>query len=505
LFLDNPEILQDYHRRFRYLMVDEYQDTNVAQYLWLRLLAQGSRNICCVGDDDQSIYGWRGAEIGNILRFEKDFSGASIIRLECNYRSTPVILAAASSLISHNAKRLGKTLWTNDKGGEPIRLLALWDDREEAGYIADEIESLQQLKKHNLKEIAILVRASFQTRAFEESFINRGLAYKVIGGLRFYERMEIRDAIAYFRIISQPTDDLAFERIINTPKRGIGASSLQAIRQFIKARTLGAHVEIPADMLSFVQESNEKASLSMLEATQEMLIQGVFSGKAKMSLSQLCMKISQWRTMFDTLPIAKAAEAVLKESGYIQMWQQEKTPEAEGRVENLKELIRALEEFESFSEFLEHVSLVTDVEDASNNEMVSIMTLHAAKGLEFDTVFLPGWEEGLFPHQRSLDEKGGGALEEERRLAYVGVTRARKRAYISFAANRRIYNQYQASIPSRFVSELPADCVESVQINNGFNVGRGRALETRITEFSAQKSTSQQSELSSMVQPSASG
>lgn len=480
LFLNYPEILKEYQRRFKYILVDEYQDTNIAQYLWLRLLAQGSKNICCVGDDDQSIYGWRGAEVGNILKFEKDFDGAKVIRLECNYRSTPVILAAASGLIDKNKERLGKTLWTESKGGELIKLLALWDDREEAGYIVDEIESLQQLKQHPLNEIAILVRAGFQTRAFEEAFINRGVPYKVIGGLRFYERMEIRDAIAYFRIISQPADDLAFERIVNTPKRGIGAASIQAIRKRAKQSRdeLASNIDAPQMMLGGLEE--EATALSMLEATRKMLAEGNFSGRAKNSLAHLCEQITRWQSLFDTMPIAEAAEAVLRESGYIGMWQQEKTPEAQGRVENLKELLRALEEFESFSEFLEHVSLVTDTEDKDNNNMVSIMTLHAAKGLEFNSVFLPGWEEGLFPHQRALDENGTTALEEERRLAYVGITRARKRAYISFAANRRIYNQYQSSIPSRFVDELPPESVEAVQVNNGFNYGRGRGLDARV-------------------------
>lgn len=458
IFQKYPDILAEYQRRFRYILVDEYQDTNIGQYLWLRLLAQGTQNICCVGDDDQSIYGWRGAEVGNILRFEKDFEGAKVIRLECNYRSTSAILAAASGLIAKNSERLGKTLWTEEKGGDPIKLLALWDDREEAGYIADEIESLQQLKRHKLSDMAILVRAGFQTRAFEECFINRGIAYKVIGGLRFYERMEIRDAIAYFRIVSQPSDDLALERIINTPKRGIGAATLQAIREHAKAK-----------------------NISGLEAIREMLDEGGFATKAKVALGQLSEQLLRWRKLFDTAPVAEAAETILTESGYIGMWQAERTPEAQGRVENLKELIHALEEFESFAAFLEHVSLVTDVDDLNNDQMVSIMTLHAAKGLEFDTVFLPGWEEGLFPHQKSLDEKGNNALEEERRLAYVGITRARKRAYISFAANRRVYNQYQSSIPSRFVDELPSDSVEAVRINNGFNFGRGRSLEARVS------------------------
>lgn len=485
LFLHYPEVLEEYTRRFKYILVDEYQDTNIAQYLWLRLLAQGSKNICCVGDDDQSIYGWRGAEVGNILKFEKDFEGAKVIRLECNYRSTPVILSAASGLIAKNAERLGKTLWTEIKGGDPIKLLALWDDREEAGYIADEVESLQQLKKHPLKEIAILVRAGFQTRAFEECFINRGIPYKVIGGMRFYERMEIRDAIAYFRIISQPADDLAFERIINIPKRGIGAASLQAIRKRAKESRDQAASAIDAPQLTLDGLAQEPATLSMLEAARRMLDDGAFSGKAKTSLAHLTAQIDRWQSLFDTMPIAEAAETVLRESGYIGMWMEEKTPEAQGRVENLKELLRALEEFESFSEFLEHVSLVTDTDDKDEDAMVSVMTLHAAKGLEFNTVFLPGWEEGLFPHQRSLDEKGGTALEEERRLAYVGITRARKRAYISFAANRRIYNQYQSSIPSRFVDELPPECVEAVQINNGFNYGRGRGLEARVVNPSS--------------------
>ncbi len=447
IFNTEADILSDYHRQFRYILVDEYQDTNVAQYLWLRILAQKHKNICCVGDDDQSIYGWRGAEVGNILRFEKDFSGAKVVRLEQNYRSTSNILAAASGVIAKNSDRLGKTLWTDGDAGEPVKLMSVWDDNEEAKKIADEIESLQQLQRHKLNDIAILVRASFQTRSFEECFISRGIPYRVIGGLRFYERMEIKDIISYIRVIAQNDDDLALERIINTPKRGIGDSTIQQIRQ--TAREL---------------------DISMLKTIRQMLSNGIFKAKMATTMAELVANFDKWNSLMNEMSVPEFAETILKQSGYLDMWKNDKNLESQGRVDNLKELIHALEEFENIGEFLEHVSLVSDIDNADQENMVNIMTLHSAKGLEFETVFLPGWEDGLFPHQRAIDEKGKSGLEEERRLAYVGITRAKQRAYISYAANRRIYGQYQSSLPSRFIEELPAENIEKINLNNGFNI-----------------------------------
>lgn len=436
LFTQHPDVHKEIAERFKYILVDEYQDTNVAQYLWLRLLASTHKNICCVGDDDQSIYGWRGAEIGNILKFEHDFPGATVIRLERNYRSTGHILGAASGLIAHNSGRLGKTLWTEGEAGEKVRLRSLWDGDEEARFVGEEVELIQH-RGGNLNEMAVLVRAGFQTRAFEERFLTLGIGYRVIGGLRFYERQEIRDAIAYLRVISQPEDDLAFERIINTPRRGIGTATLELIHTTARAR-----------------------NSSMTKATRELLDAGMFKGKLANALSTLMASFERWRSLLAVQPIGEITDTVLEESGYRAMWQQEKSPDAAGRIENLKELVRAMGEFESLTDFLEHVGLVTDMAENTSGDMVSLMTLHAAKGLEFDHVFLPGWEEGVFPHQRALDEKGKDGLEEERRLAYVGLTRAKKTATVSFAGSRRIYNQWQSSIPSRFVNELPGDHVE---------------------------------------------
>ena len=440
LFLNNPDVLAEYHRRFRYILVDEYQDTNVAQYLWLRLLAQGHTdgqcNICCVGDDDQSIYGWRGAEVGNILRFETDFPGAKIIRLERNYRSTPHILAAASGLIAHNEGRLGKTLWTSLSEGERVTLRGVWDGDEEARAVGEEIEALHR-KGHALSQIAILVRAGFQTREFEERFITLGVPYRVVGGPRFYERQEIRDAMAYFRVIVQPEDDLAFERIYNTPRRGLGESALKAIR-----------------------DTSRLGRVSLFEAARRLIETDELKARPRKSLTELVANFDRWRSLIDGLAHTELAETVLEESGYVSMLQADKSPEAPGRLENLKELINALQEFENLAGFLEHVALVMDSNEQAGSDMVNIMTLHAAKGLEFDTVFLPGWEEGVFPNQRALDESGIAGLEEERRLAYVGLTRARKRAFVSFAANRRIYNQWQTSLPSRFIGELPPEHLE---------------------------------------------
>ncbi|MBL28779.1 MAG: DNA helicase II [Rhodospirillaceae bacterium] len=436
LFTNHADVLADYQRRFRYILVDEYQDTNVAQYLWLRLLARQHRNICCVGDDDQSIYAWRGAEVGNILRFEEDFPGARVVRLERNYRSTGHILGAASGLIAHNRGRLGKTLWTEDDGGEKVVVRGVWDGEEEARIVADEIEALQR-REHPLSQMAVLVRASFQTRAFEERFITIGLPYRVIGGLRFYERLEIRDAIAYLRVIAQPDDDLAFERIVNRPKRGIGDSSLQILNRAARA-----------------------AGLSMTATAEELLTTDELRGRARTGLETLITHFARWRTMAATVTPAELARTVLDESGYTAMWQADKSVEAPGRLENLKELVNALEEFESLEGFLDHVGLVMDNNDAADGDMVNIMTLHGAKGLEFDTVFLPGWEEQLFPHQRALDESGQKGLEEERRLAYVGITRARRKAFVLHAASRQVYNQWNSQAPSRFLDELPGEHVE---------------------------------------------
>ena len=436
LFTEHAQILQKYQHQFRYVLVDEYQDTNVAQYLWLRLLAQKHRNICCVGDDDQSIYGWRGAEVGNILRFEQDFPGAKIVRLERNYRSTPHILGAASGLIAHNESRLGKTLWTDLNEGEKVIVQGVWDGDEEARVVGEEIEALER-EKVSLNQIAILVRAGHQTRAFEERFLTIGVKYRVVGGLRFYERREIRDAIAYFRVLMQPDDDLAFERIVNVPKRGLGDSTLQVLHR--AARASGRSLT---------------ATLNDLLQTDEI------KPKQRNTLRRLLEDFDRWRRQATELPHTEVAQILLEESGYIQMWQDDKSAEAPGRLENLKELVGALNEFENFTGFLDHVALVMDTENTEDAEMVSVMTLHAAKGLEFDYVFLPGWEEELFPSRRSLENNGVAGLEEERRLAYVGLTRARKRAQITFTANRRIYSQWTSAIPSRFLDELPPEHVE---------------------------------------------
>ncbi len=436
LFQENPEVLKQYQRRFRYVLVDEYQDTNVAQYLWLRLLGQEHRNICCVGDDDQSIYSWRGAEVGNILRFEEDFPGARVVRLERNYRSTPHILAAASELIKFNEGRLGKTLWTDVNEGEKIRVRGVWDGEAEARLIGEEIEAYQ-VKGENLRNMAVLVRAGFQTREFEERFITLGVPYRVIGGPRFYERQEIRDAVAYLRVVSQPDDDLAFERIVNTPTRGIGKTSLQVI-----------HVYARAERISLTR------AITALSETDELRPQ------ARKALVDIMAMFDRWRMQSATQVPAELCKQILEDSGYIDMWRAKKDPDAPGRLDNLKELVVALEDFETLGAFLEHVSLVMENEERSDIDKVNIMTLHGAKGLEFQTVFLPGWEEGLFPNQRSLDEGGLASLEEERRLAYVGITRARVRAMVSFAANRRVYGQWQSQTPSRFVDELPAEHID---------------------------------------------
>ncbi|AXI42909.1 ATP-dependent helicase [Sulfitobacter sp. SK011] len=481
IFQTHPDVLAQYQRWFKYILVDEYQDTNVAQYLWLRLLAQGHKNICCVGDDDQSIYGWRGAEVGNILRFETDFPGAHVVKLEQNYRSTPHILAAASGVIAGNEGRLGKTLWTEQKEGEKVRLIGHWDGEEEARWVGDEVEALQRgtrgMKPLSLDAMAILVRASHQMRAFEDRFLTIGLPYRVIGGPRFYERLEIRDAMAYFRVVTSPDDDLAFERIVNTPKRGLGKIAIQKIQT--TAREHGAN---------------------LLEGARILLAHDGLGGKGGAQLRLLVDGIDRWHAMTrgplravsnddviedgpERLEYAppetshvELAQIILDESGYTGMWQNEKTPEAPGRLENLKELVKALEQFENLQGFLEHVSLIMDNEQDGDGEKVSIMTLHAAKGLEFPAVFLPGWEDGLFPSQRSMDESGIKGLEEERRLAYVGITRAEELCTISFVGNRMVFGQWQSAMPSRFIDELPEDHVEVLTPPGLYGGGFGAAM-----------------------------
>jgi DNA helicase-2/ATP-dependent DNA helicase PcrA len=486
---DNPDVLKEYHRKFKYILVDEYQDTNTAQYLWLRLIAQrpeGQRssaegrkpdrasepmrgprggpapegaeqpvsenrptqqiNICCVGDDDQSIYGWRGAEIDNILRFEKDFPGATVIRLERNYRSTQHILGAASHLIAHNDGRLGKTLFTDrpDPEDPKVKVHAGWDSEEEARAVGEEIERLQR-HGHALNDIAILVRASFQMREFEDRFVTLGLNYRVIGGPRFYERLEIRDALAFFRVVSNPGDDLAFERIVNVPKRGLGEATIRQIHD--TARALG---------------------VPMLEAAGNLAESDELKPRPRAALREVAANFARWQDQLEKKPHAELAEIILDESGYTEMWKNDRTPEAPGRLENLKELIRSMEEFESLRSFLEHVALVMDAEQNENLDAVNMMTLHSAKGLEFETVILPGWEEGLFPHQRALDEGGRSGLEEERRLAYVGLTRAKKNLHVWFVSNRRIHGLWQSTVPSRFLDELPEAHVEVAEAGGSY-------------------------------------
>jgi DNA helicase-2/ATP-dependent DNA helicase PcrA len=451
LFQENPTVLAEYQGRLRYMLVDEYQDTNVAQYLWLRLLAQGGGNICCVGDDDQSIYGWRGAEVGNILRFERDFPGAKVVRLEENYRSTGHILNAASALIAHNAERLGKTLHTSGDDGEKVKLQGCRDDEEEARTICEDIEQLQH-QEHALNEIAILVRASFQMRAFEDRFVTLGLPYRVIGGPRFYERQEIRDATAYFEATLNPANDLKFERIVNTPRRGLGDATLAILHTHARAH-----------------------SIPVMQAARTLVETEELKPAQRRSLADLLAHFDRWRAMVETMPHTELAELILDESGYTAMWQKDKSPKAESRLDNLKELIRVMEEYESLAGFLEHVSLVMDRDGDNGEDMINLMTLHSAKGLEFDTVFLPGWEDGLLPHQRSLDDAGSAGLEEERRLAHVGLTRAKTRAKITFAQNRRTHGLWQPAIPSRFIDELPEADVEvedPANQNGGYGVSR---------------------------------
>jgi len=437
LLRTDREILAQYQQRFRYILVDEYQDTNSSQYLWLRLLAQERRNICCVGDDDQSIYSWRGAEVANILRFERDFPGAAVIRLEQNYRSTSHILAAASGVIAENGGRLGKTLWTEAADGEKVRVLGVWDGPEEARVVSDEIEAAQR-QGTSLDDMAILVRAQFQTREFEDRFIQIGLLYRIIGGFRFYERAEIRDALAYLRLVNQPADDLAFERIVNVPKRGLGDKAIEKIHRLARAE------QIPLTL----------AAARIIDSDE-------LTPQARRALAGFVGDVARWRDLSGSMSHPDLARQILDESGYTAMLQAERTADAGGRLENLSELARAMEEYETLGAFLEHVSLVMDNDALVSDAKVTVMTIHAAKGLEFDTIFLVGWEEGVFPSQRALDEGGNASLEEERRLAYVAITRARRRCTILHAANRRIYGQWTSSIPSRFVEELPNEHIDS--------------------------------------------
>lgn len=470
IFQKNPDVLRDYHTKFRYILVDEYQDTNTAQYLWLRLLAQRPAgqpvNLCCVGDDDQSIYGWRGAEVDNILRFEKDFLGATVIRLERNYRSTSHILGAASHLIAHNQGRLGKTLFTDQEndGEGKVKVHAAWDSEEEARAIGEEIEQAQR-NGHALNDIAILVRASFQMREFEDRFVTLGLNYRVIGGPRFYERQEIRDALAYFRVVAQPADDLAFERIVNTPKRGLGDATIRQIHDAARLQ-----------------------NISMFAAASAMIETDELKPKPRSALRKVIEDFRRWQNMLDNTPHTELAEMILDDSGYTAMWQNDRSAEAPGRLENLKELIHSMEDFESLRSFLEHISLVMDSDKNEDMDAVNIMTLHSAKGLEFNTVFLPGWEEGLFPHQRSLDEGGRAGLEEERRLAYVGLTRAKKNLHIWFVSNRRIHGLWQSTIPSRFLDELPNDHVEVAEVETSYG-GYGKSRFDRQEPFQNNYST----------------
>ena len=455
IFQNYPEVLAKYQNKFKYLLVDEYQDTNVGQYLWLRLLAQradkSEQNLCVVGDDDQSIYGWRGAEVDNILRFEKDFPGAKVVRLERNYRSTEHILGAAAGLITANKDRLGKTLWTDEEGGEKVVVSGVWDGDAEARVISSEIENWHS-NGRLYNDVAVLVRASRQMRSFEERFIALGLPYRVIGGPRFFERMEIRDAHAYLRIVRSDTDDLAFERIVNTPKRGIGAVTIQKLQ--LAARAMGVSLE---------------AATRQITKTDEI------RGKARTALRAFLLDLDRWRAAMADLRHTELAEKILDESGYTAMWQNDSDPKADGRLDNLKELIQAMGEFDTLEGYMDHVSLVLDMETGGvDDDKISLMTLHGAKGLEFPLVFLPGWEEGSFPSQKSLDESGMAGLEEERRLAYVGITRARERAEIYFTANRQIYGQWQASIPSRFIDELPPEHVE-VKSDTGYFGNQGNA------------------------------
>ncbi|WP_426012627.1 ATP-dependent helicase [Caulobacter sp. DWR2-3-1b2] len=449
IFTSHPDVLADFQRRFQYVMVDEYQDTNVAQYLWLRLLAQGRQNVCCVGDDDQSIYGWRGAEVDNILRFERDFPGAKVVKLERNYRSTEHILAAAAGLINTNKSRLGKTLWTEIQGGEKVKVSGVWDGEAESRMVADAIETAKKAGR-KYAQMAILVRASFQMRAFEERFVMLQIPYKVVGGPRFFERAEIRDAHAYLRLIQSPDDDLAFERIVNTPKRGIGDTSVTKLLQIAR-----------------------REGISTVDAARVIIGSDDLPARTRTALSNFLRDLDRWRALASTTPHQRVLEAVLEESGYTDALRLDKGPTSQTRLENLKELVQSMSAFDTLEAYLEHVSLVMDLDKGAGDDAVWIMTLHSAKGLEFPLVFLPGWEEGVFPSQRSMDDKGEKGLEEERRLAYVGITRAREEARISFVANRQVYGRWTSQLPSRFVDELPLAHVDAASETGYYGGGPG--------------------------------
>jgi DNA helicase-2/ATP-dependent DNA helicase PcrA len=431
IFQEYPEIKKLYQNKFKYILVDEFQDTNASQYYWLKALAEKHKNLCAVGDDDQSIYSWRGADVSNILNFEKDFKKTKTIRLEENYRSTGNILAAASGLISKNQSRLGKTLWTEGEMGNKINIRTVYDGKEEAESISDEIEAYQR-NKNSINNVAILVRAGFQTRTFEERFLKIGLPYQVIGGLRFYERAEIRDAIAYLRLINSSDDQLAYERIINKPKRGLGDKTIRQIEQYSRSSNL--NLEMAAKKLSETDE---------------------LTTKARSSIRLFSKNLNKWRIDINNNKLGELVEIVLEESGYIEMLKKDRSIEAPGRLDNLKELVNAINEFQSLQNFLDHIQLVMEGANNQDIETAKIMTLHAAKGLEFPLVFLPGWEEGLFPNQRSIDENGENGLEEERRLAYVGITRAKSDVWIFNANCRLTHGQWIDCIPSRFIDELP--------------------------------------------------
>ncbi len=474
IFTGHPDVLADYHSRFRYIMVDEYQDSNVAQYLWLRLLAQGRQNLCCVGDDDQSIYGWRGAEVDNILRFERDFPGAKVVRLERNYRSTAHILAAASGLITANKGRLGKTLWTEAEGGQKVAVRGVWDGEAESRMVADDIERWKRSGRGH-RECAILVRASFQMRAFEERFVMLQIPYQVIGGPRFFERAEIRDAHAYLRLVQSPDDDLAFERIVNTPKRGIGDSSVQKLHAVASLAPSQLYDEPLFDATTGEIEPAPPSThfRSLTEAAREMVRTDELAARTRTALSNFLRDLDRWRSLAQTMPHQRLAETILEESGYTDSLRLDKGPTSQTRLENLKELVQSMGAFETLQAYLEHVSLVMDLDRESGADSVQIMTLHSAKGLEFPLVFLPGWEEGVFPSQRSMDEKGEKGLEEERRLAYVGLTRAREEARVSFVANRQVYGRWTSQLPSRFVDELPIANVEAASETGYYGGGPG--------------------------------
>lgn len=473
IFAKNPEILGYYQHKFRYILVDEYQDTNNAQYQWLLRLAGLYGNICCVGDDDQSIYSWRGANIANILRFEKDFSNPKIIRLEQNYRSTSRILKAADAVISNNKQRHGKTLWTEKGEGEKIRLLAFADDRLEAARIANEIQNLLIQKKCPPSEIAVLVRAGYQTRSFEEAFIQSGLPYKVIGGMKFYERMEIRDSIAYLRICANFADDLAMLRIINLPKRGVGEASIANI-----------------------YEKSKQQKTSLFLAIKAALDASEIKGKARDSLQNLLNLLEKFHDQIGTSTLAQLAKKLLTETGYLAMWQNEASVEAKGRLENIDEFISSLGDFSNMTEFLEYVSLIEAKDDKNLRDAVIIMTIHGAKGLEFDSIFLPGLEDGIFPSNKSLEEKGG--IEEERRLMYVAITRAKKNLTLSYAKSRYVFGDVQFNSPSRFIKELPENEIEFEEVRFGENYeffqNNSRIMQKR--NFYSQQDFSKPSEMS---------